>query len=342
MKYLNHLIRRLLKRLRPRKPITQVLSQLTDGFIVPPTHLALIVSDHCNVSCRSCNHGSPVLPRYSIQPESVQRDCAVLAKVYRPKLIKVLGGETLLHRQLGEVIQAARSTGICSYFHLVTNGMLLERMDDTLWDSIEGLEISCYPGMLKTEQKLQWASDKAKEHGVKLTVSRFDNFRHTMTTVGTQDKELVADIYRTCKMANVWGCHSFRDGFFYKCPQSLLLRYLVDGLADSDRIAIQDHPGFQSELLSFVNSPKPLSACHYCVGTVGKQHPHEMLDRRLWPADLQQPSEDLVDREWMERCKQDQLLLDDCKSVQNRQPQGRWISRLIQKAVPIIEGTRPK
>ncbi len=310
---MSQFVDRLLRRLRPRKPLTQRPSVLENGFIVPPNHVEIIATDHCNTSCRSCNHGSPMLARYAVEPESVHRDCSILAKVYRPSIVKVLGGEPLLHKRLAEVIQAARSTGICDYFLLITNGLLLDRMGDDVWDAIEELEVSCYPGLTKTEENLKLARAKAQEHRVNLTVSTFENFRHTMTTAGTQDENLVADIYRTCKLAHVWGCHGFRDGYFYKCPQSLHLRSMVEGLAESDRIPIEDHADFQAQLLSYVNSPVPLSSCRNCVGTVGKQHPHAILDRRLFAEDLNQPTEELVDWSLMERCKTEQSSSDDCK-----------------------------
>lgn len=336
---MSHLVNRLLNRLRPRKPLTQRPSVLKNGFIVPPCHVEIIATDHCNTSCRSCNHGSPMLARYTVEPESVHRDCSILAKVYRPPIIKVLGGEPLLHKRLAEVIQAARSTGICDYFYLLTNGLLLDKMGDDVWDAIEELEVSCYPGLTKTEDNLKLARAKAKEHGVKLRVSTFENFRHTMTTAGTQDESLVADVYRTCKIAHVWGCHGFRDGYFYKCPQSLHLRSMVEGLAESDRIPIEDHPEFQSQLLNYLNSPSPLSACHYCLGTVGKQHPHEILDRRLFREDLHKPTEELVDRDWMERCKSDQLIVDDCKM--NPNSKRHWLGRLLPTNDGPPAGTRP-
>jgi hypothetical protein len=67
-------------------------SRLEGGFIVPPTHLEFIVVDHCNISCRACNHASPALEKWFADPETVHRDLSILARYYRPRLVKVIGG----------------------------------------------------------------------------------------------------------------------------------------------------------------------------------------------------------------------------------------------------------
>lgn len=309
--------------------MTRRLSVLRDGVIVPPSHMELVVVDQCNVACRSCNHGSPGLGRYFVTPESVARDCSVLARWYRPPYVKVLGGEPLLHKNLAEVVQAARGTGISDRFRLVTNGMLLGRAPETLWEAIDEVEVSAYPGFSKTEENLPLARDLAERHGVKLSVARFENFRHTMTTVGTRDAELAQNVYSACKIANVWGCHTVRDGFFYKCPQSMHLRDLVPDLAEEDRLALEDSSDFQARLLEFVNSPSALSACSFCLGTVGKLHPHGVLERRAWGADLERPSEELVDHAWLQRCLMEQDPFDDCQSIERpRSLLGRIRDRL--------------
>jgi len=48
-------------------------SRLEGGFIIPPAHFELIVSDHCNMSFRSCHHASPLVAKWSADPDSVHR-----------------------------------------------------------------------------------------------------------------------------------------------------------------------------------------------------------------------------------------------------------------------------
>lgn len=298
---------------RAKPSTTKVPSRLENGFIVPPTHLELIVADHCNIACRSCNHGSPMMGRWFANPEVVHRDFSILAKVYRPKRVKVIGGEPLLHNNLAGVIQAARSTGISPYFLVVTNGILLARMSDAVWDAVDEIEVSCYPGTGLPVEVLSQARQKARKSRVKFTVNRYEQFRETLTTVGTQDKALVEQIYAACKIANVWGCHGVREGAFFKCPQSMYISRITGQPFEADHVRIEDTRDLQARLLAFVNSPAALGSCKYCVGSVGKKNAHALLPRDEWRADLHGPIEDLVDYEMLRGSQVHQGALDDCK-----------------------------
>ena len=294
---------------------TAVKSRIESGFIVPPSNLELIATDHCNLTCRGCNHASPAVGNWSADPQTVRRDFSILAKYYRPRKVKVLGGEPLLHPKLAEVIWAARSTGISDYFLLVTNGVLLKQMDNAVMEAIDELEISLYPEVERREEILAVAQRKSLQFGTLLTVNEYDNFRAGIATLGTDNVELVRKIYQTCKIANLWGCHGVRDGYFYKCPQSIYIPRLVQGIkgVEADRLRIEDTDDFQTRLLTFLNSRDPLRCCTYCVGTAGKLEPHALIRRAQWRLEMEKPSSELIDYDWLERSliKQDEY--DDCK-----------------------------
>jgi hypothetical protein len=188
-------------------------------------------------------------------------------------------------------------------------------MTDAVMDVIDELEISVYPGAKRINEILALAREKTLRFGKKLTVSEFDVFRSTFTTVGTNDKILVRMIYKTCKIANVWGVSAVRDGYFYKCPPSIYIPQLVENIpgVDDDRIKITDSDEFQTQLLAFINSSDSLNCCRYCLGTVGKQMPHAIVSKSQWMLDTQKPSEDLIDYDWLERSLIKQDSFDDCK-----------------------------
>jgi cyclic pyranopterin phosphate synthase len=255
--------------------------------------------------------------------------------------VKVLGGEPLLHRRLADVIWAARSTGISDYFYLTTNGVLLHRMDDAVMEAIDELEISLYPGVEKPEDIVALAKEKSLRYGKKLTVNEYDQFRLTFATRGTTDPELVRKTYRACKMANVWGCHTVRDGYFYKCPQSMYIPTMVNAIpgVEADRIRLEDADDLQARLLAFVNSPDPLKCCTYCVGTSGKLESHAMVPRDQWKMDTDRSLSEVIDSRWLERSLAEDDPTDDCKiltdaeSVTRRKPAGA-VRRFIGWALP--------
>lgn len=315
-------------------PALMIKSVLVDGIIIPPTHLELIVTDHCNISCRNCNHASPIMVQWFADPDIVYRDFAILAKFYRPRFIKVLGGEPLLHPNLDRVIMAARASGICDNFLLTTNGILLNRASDAIWEAVDAVEVNLYPSQFKALENINLAKAKAKAFGKRLTVNRYDQFRATFSMQGTSDEALINQIYGTCKIANLWGCHAVKAGYFYKCPQSIYIPELTGKLVASDRVEINESHSFQEQLLEFINSPIPLSACANCMGTVGILENHEMIPSRRWHTSIDKPLEELVDLDYLDHCTFIQTKEDDCKKVETqiapaKPPEGKhWLSML--------------
>lgn len=315
------------------------LSQIRDGLIVPPTHLEVIAVDHCNITCAGCNHASPAMPAWFADPDSVYRDLSILARRYRPNFIKLLGGEPLMHKNLPALIEAIRAAGMDCKIMLVTNGTLLHKAVDGIWEGVDEIELSVYPGAPGVEGNIDLARTRMTAMGKRLNVYRYDRFRATFTLKGTEDRDLIRRIYTACKVANYWGCHGLRDGYFYKCPQSMYAGRLQGGIAESDRIAITDRPTLQAELLEFVNSPEPLAACANCLGTVGIQQPFNLPPRSRWLESIDQPSEALTDYEWLEKSLIRFDEPDDCKLRQKprntplleRLPALRSIARLFSR-----------
>ena len=311
-------------------------SRVIDGCIVSPTHFEVIAVDHCNITCAGCNHASPAMPPWFADPEAVHRDLSVLARIYRPNFIKLLGGEPLMHRDLPALIEAIRSAGMSCPISLVTNGMLLHKAPEAVWQGVDSIEFSVYPGARGQEDNLQLARARMKEMGKTLKVFTYDSFRATFTLKGTQDQALIRKIYTACKVANFWGCHGLREGYVYKCPQSMYAGRLADGVSERDRIAISDRPTLQDELLAFVNSPDPLEACSNCLGTVGIQEPHNLPTRGRWRESIDRSSEELIDYAWLEKSLIRFDEPDDCKVKQSPQPPlnilREKLKRLIGKA----------
>lgn len=287
--------------------------RIEGGHIIPPTGMEIIVADHCNISCRRCNHGSPVISKWNIDPSDAENDLAILAKVFKPAFLKIIGGEPLLHPDLPAVIRAARRSGITSHYLLVTNGMLLDRAPDEIWALIDEIEISGYEASKLGEGLLSRARQRASRHGVTFTLNHYPEFRETFTTRRTENDELVRKIFRACKMANVWGCYGLYKGRMYRCPQSMYIPTLV-GMNAAEGIAIHDGPGFRDELFDFLDSSEPLSSCQYCVGSAGRKRAHQLVPRQQWFDDLDMPAEKMIDHALLDRLLQEVDPVDDCKT----------------------------
>ncbi len=278
-----------------------------DGRIVSPKGIELNVALHCNLSCRACTHLSPAFKRCVTEPADVARDLAALATAYRPAFVKLLGGEPLLHPDLPAVIDAVRDSGITDWVLVCTNGLLLDRAGDDFWSRVDDVEVSAYPGREPSPEVLERAAEKAKAHDVRLQVYHHSHFREAYAEIGTTDRRLVAQVFRTCKSAHVWRCHTVHEGHFYRCPQSAFLPAILGPPDELLADAVPLHPpaGLFDRLLSALTSTEPLTACRRCLGTAGRLFVHEQVPRRQWRAPQERTTEELLDPEYLER-----LLLD--------------------------------
>lgn len=293
---------------------TQVRTGVEDGFIRPPTHVELIVSDHCNISCRQCNHASPRVAKWNVDPAAAARDLARLARVLHARELRLIGGEPLLHPRLTEVVAAARASGISPYLKLVTNGTLIDRLAPEAWRQLDCVEISRYPGSSLSDAQIELARARGAEYRTEVVVAGYDSFRDTFTARPTTDDELVGRIFRACKIANLWKCPAIYRGHVYRCPQSIYAPSLA-GKAFSDGFEIAEDEGFQARLLAFLNETRPLASCRHCVGTVGRKRPHALVGRRQWLDDAQRGAEEMVDYALLERSLQAFEHRDDCRVV---------------------------
>lgn len=278
--------------------------RIVDGKIVPNYACQTEIVSHCNLSCRDCNHLSPIAKKGFVDPESLQRDFAILAKVYKPLFVYLTGGEPLLHPDIIPVIKAVRASGISDRIRVLTNGVLLPRMKDEFWASIDHLEISVYPdSRIDTAMVERW-KDQAKAFGVLLEIYDFKEFRRSFSRRGSDDKALVERIYRACKPAHVWGCHYIQNGYVYKCPQSLFIPRMLalsEEEGTRDGIRLRDEPGFRDELYAYLTSPEPLHACRNCLATAGVQRPLVQARPKDWLSHQEGPLESMVDYDELAR-----------------------------------------
>jgi hypothetical protein len=131
----------------------------------------------------------------------------------------------------------------------------------------------------------------------------YEYFRESLSEFGTTDDELVKRIYRTCRIAHHWRCHTVQDGYFYKCPQSFFLPTKLGGSklrVEDNGIKIEDTAEFGQRLLNYLESQAQLPACRYCLGSVGKLFQHEQVSRKHWAEYQQRRTEDLIDIEYLE------------------------------------------
>jgi len=125
---------------------------------------------HCNLKCKSCHHFSCIAEEEIYNPADFERDAARLAEITGAKVedVTLLGGETLLHPQINELMLILRKYFPDSVLDVLTNGILLNSMDDSFWKTARKTDAHVSPSFYNVD--IDWKSvfNKAEKFGVKL------------------------------------------------------------------------------------------------------------------------------------------------------------------------------
>jgi hypothetical protein len=248
------------------------------------------VTEHCNLRCAGCNHASPHLPEGFASPDELARDLAALGAVFHAGELRLVGGEPLLHPEIVRFAEVAKDSAVADELVLITNGMLLGRTADALWELVDVIRISHYPG---SYQRLDLAGFelRAREHGVRLIRDEVPSFELAMINHAIDDAELVRRIFRECKNQGEYACHTLRDGRYYKCSPA---PFIPDRLARLGLPAPFDdgvplhQPELRERLAAHLADDRPLAACGWCLGTSGPQFAHHQLDSAGLAAELRE------------------------------------------------------
>jgi hypothetical protein len=175
-----------------------------DG-VIRAGKLEFNLASHCNYACDECSHFSPHVAPALADLGNFQRDLEALARVYRARRFRFVGGEPFLHKRILDYVEAVRSSGIAELVQVCSNGSLLHKVDDALFRAIDLLSISWYPDERCDATQIELARRKCAEHGVRLKVESIDRFRRMQLDAPTEDDGLVDRIYRSCQIAHSWG-----------------------------------------------------------------------------------------------------------------------------------------
>ncbi len=220
------------------------------------------VADHCNLNCKGCGHCANLLDRSFSDIESYRRDLRRLGQLYAGVgLIRLMGGEPFLNRELEEYVALTRNSFPISELHIVTNGLLLPQADRSLLEAIAFhqviLDISMYPPTAAAWDKIE---PVLEEFGIENNISPVTEFYKRFARTPVSDKEAV---FRECSTKT---CHSLRDGKLAACivpfsTQALNQAYHtqipIDGWIDLYE------PGIDGEEINR-RLDTPLELCSHC------------------------------------------------------------------------------
>lgn len=244
--------------------------------------------EHCNLRCGNCCNMSPFVERRWLTAAEVSTLACRMAQALVADVVKVMGGEPLLHPEIAQVVRALRESGVGDRVRLFTNGLLLASMKDEFWESLDELTISSYSSAPVRPAILELARAKARRHDIVLNVKPVDAFSQVLSPRYEVDDQHTQLTFDRCWLRH--RCMVVRDGRFFTCTRAAyageFLRHVrhepppthavFDRTADGVEI---EGPDLASRIEAYLNRTMPLAACRYCFGGDGASEPHYQLSR---------------------------------------------------------------
>ncbi len=273
---------------------------------------------HCNLSCRGCSHSSPLEDYFVLQPEEISGTLKELSGFLKAETVRFVGGEPLLHPDLKSLICVVRESGIAERVCLVTNGILLDKLDEEALSFIDEIQVSLYPLSEQLMNRVNKNIEKVSIACKKVKILQYSSFREAITRDWTANEMLCQKIYETCQIAHYWRCITVEQGFLYRCPQSMILMRNWNRKAKmNDVLEVRTIKEIE-DVLRFLENNASLQACAKCLGSVGIVFEHGQVHKDFWINTLPAIPEEGIDYKFMEELEKNARAGNNCIKLYKR------------------------
>lgn len=285
-------IKKLLKKFLPKFVITFCKKQQTRVKIFRTRHgrnlgfgFSVGLAEHCNLRCAGCDHFSPVAEPVFADVKEFEKDFKRLSELFPsyhdsaskkrrsrkgPHInrIKLMGGEPLLNSDIAEFLPIARRCFPDAAIEIVTNGLLLPKMDEKFWNACRENRIVIRPTKYPVNFDYDAAEKLAAGHGVEYSYFNDTNVVKSLykCPLDIEGKQNIRKNFRNC--FKVIHCSYFQHGRFYTCTVAPTAHHLNKKFGTKvletpeDSIDIYTAKSGQ-EVVDFLRKPIPF--CKYCI-----------------------------------------------------------------------------
>ena len=232
--------------------------------------IAVHLVDHCNLRCCGCDHFAPLAKKRFEELDVFEKDIKRFAELSSAKLgiLKLMGGEPLLHPQLTDFMRIARQYLPDTRIEVVTNAILLNLQKENFWNACKEYNIVIVPTKYPLKINYEKAEQTAESYGVKLEY--YGNTNSVLKTsyhipLDLEGKQDAVNNFLNCFHAN--NCVFLKQGKLYTCTVAPNIdqfnQYFGKNIPLTNRDGIDIHKAQNiDEILEFL--AKPIPFCKYC------------------------------------------------------------------------------
>lgn len=235
-------------------------------------HLDIAVAEHCNLNCVCCNVFAPLVKEeVFIDYNTLENDLTRLRELCPNDgdigILQFLGGEPLLNPSVNKILAMARKIFPLTRFILITNGLLLPKMQDDFFDTCREnnveIHITRYPVKFDYNAAVEMCRSKNVKAFIFFDGSRDEMVHHRYDLDGNQDMNTS---FSNCMISN--DCLKLHKGRIYTCAPSCHIDRFNDyfnvnlPISDNDSIDIYKAKS-KEEILEFLSNP--IQLCKHCI-----------------------------------------------------------------------------
>ena len=195
--------------------------------------LEMNVSYGCNLRCEYCTHLGRFMKGIVPLDDLLFWYQSWNSKI-RPKTIRIIGGEPLLHPQLEFILYETRNHWKDSRIELISNGLLFPKAETSVFAALKKIgvdvTISRHYDDTHYNSTLETGLETLKKHGIKPRITK--SHRHWMKCYRINEQGCVipyqsdpAKAWKICYVKNT--CTTLIDNCLYRCPQLGCYSYAV-------------------------------------------------------------------------------------------------------------------
>ena len=238
--------------------------------LIPALDVHLV--EHCNLRCKYCCHFSCIAEEAFLDIRKFKKDLKRLIKITDGKLdgFILLGGEPLLHPKINDFIKLIRKNLPNCYIQVLTNGLLLNSMNDEFWKCLHENSVVLRHSLYPFKQDIDKYYEKVEKYDVKTYFSKEELKQNEIKkffrlNIHLKKPEDYIERFKNCN--NKVYCAQLYDGKIYSC-------WLGQGIRHFNKKFNQNIPVTEKDYLDIykINSAeeikeffaKPFPLCGYC------------------------------------------------------------------------------
>ena len=225
-------------------------------------HLEIHISDKCNLNCQACTHFSPLFNEIGDDFDAQIRGLMIIRELFScVGRIDILGGEPFLNNKIQLYLSKIRELFPYSYIQVFSNGLLIPKVDESIFEIMEkeriSISISEYKPTHMMKAKICGVLD---ENYVRYKIMEFNRKQKFNKPISLKENSK----YPHLCISN--GCVTIKNDLIARCPTLMYIDRFNEVFGTSlpmDGIYKVDEFISGVDLLEKMEEEVPL--CKHCV-----------------------------------------------------------------------------